>query len=81
MAKKGFIAIGMPAPDALKKGSGKGMSEEYGEGGSDEGDAEGKEADHAAGVSAMGDFLRAIGVKGQDPAKAFQAYLDLMEHC
>jgi len=75
MAKKGFIAIGMPAPGAAK---GKDYGEEPAAGG---GDMDDKDADRAAGVSAMGDFLRAIGVKGADPSKAFDAYLDLMEHC
>jgi len=76
MAKKGFIAIGLPPPDKAKAK----------EGGSYEGDeldsqaeADDEEADKAAGVSAAADFAKAM--KGGDPEAIYDAFKDLMEHC
>jgi len=78
MAKKGFIAIGLPSPDKMK---GKGSEDYAGDEPESDAESEDEDADKAAGVSAMSDFLRAIGVKGVDSDKAYDAFKDLMEHC
>ena len=76
MAKKGFIAIGLPSPDKVK-----GKGDDYEDEPEGEAETEDEDADKAAGVSAMSDFLKVLGLKGVDPEKALDAYKDVMEHC
>jgi hypothetical protein len=80
MAKKGFIAIGLPAPKDVKS-KGKDYGEAEGDEAETDAESEDEDADKAAGVSAMSDFLKVIGSKGVDPDKAYDAFKDLMEHC
>lgn len=79
MAKKGFIAIGLPAPKDMKS---KSADQDYeGDEAETEAESDDEDADKAAGVSAAGDFLKVLGIKGVDPEKAYDAFKDLMEHC